>query len=408
MNQNKNIRNRVLYMFVWLVISMVLFLRYYEHIVIRINTTMMAFSYKYGFVSRGLIGSVYQLLDKMVPKDLMNYLSVYHFTEVMTLLFFLILAVFVWVVLIHTDNFYLRTVEILILFFTIFAIPMFVSQYNFGRLDLYLVMISLIAAVLWITKRAEWMIVPLSAVGIMIHQGYAFMFYNIILVLLVYRILSTQGKEKKKYLAILLCSLISCILLFFWFEVFSHINGSANYKQIVSDAKAIGFRGKFHKDVVDKEILGVDLSAREVAWHLMNLVQFPIFLILFMPYIVMVWKFFRGCLQSVTDKKDKLNYFLLAAGVLAILPDMLFKVDFGRWVFCMICYYCVVVLALITTKDQIILTQLQASKERITARPWAIFLLIYPVFFQPLMDVSICQMTAMLAGILNNNFLHFW
>ena len=35
-----------------------LFLRYYEAWVHRINGTMMAFSYKYGFISRGLIGTI--------------------------------------------------------------------------------------------------------------------------------------------------------------------------------------------------------------------------------------------------------------------------------------------------------------------------------------------------------------
>lgn len=65
-----------------------LFLRYYEAWVHRINGTMMAFSYKYGFISRGLIGTIYQGLDKILPVNMMTYQACVGYTLVITLLFY--------------------------------------------------------------------------------------------------------------------------------------------------------------------------------------------------------------------------------------------------------------------------------------------------------------------------------
>lgn len=49
--------------------------------------TMMAFSYKYGFISRGLIGTIYQGLDKILPVNMMTYQACVGYTLVITMLF---------------------------------------------------------------------------------------------------------------------------------------------------------------------------------------------------------------------------------------------------------------------------------------------------------------------------------
>ena len=38
-----------------------------------INTTMLAFNYKYGFISRGLLGTIYSVLDAILPWNLYTY-----------------------------------------------------------------------------------------------------------------------------------------------------------------------------------------------------------------------------------------------------------------------------------------------------------------------------------------------
>ena len=70
-DEKKEQRERRRFFIVFAAFSVILFFLYYGKRVNKINTTMLAFSYKYGFISRGLIGTVYQFLDKVLPGNQM-------------------------------------------------------------------------------------------------------------------------------------------------------------------------------------------------------------------------------------------------------------------------------------------------------------------------------------------------
>ena len=86
-------------------------------------------------------------------------------------------------------------------------------------------MLSLLCAVLILTERAEWLVVLLAAVCVMIHQGYVFMYANIVLVLLFYKAMSGAGKRSRKYWKLFVATFVVISALFLWFEFFSHFNG---------------------------------------------------------------------------------------------------------------------------------------------------------------------------------------
>lgn len=405
--KNKKIKEFVL---VEILFGAILFLRYYEAWVHRINGTMMAFSYKYGFISRGLIGSIYQGLDKILPVNMMNYQACVGYTLVITLLFYATVLGFFVLCLKKARAEYVDAMRYIMLFFTIFTVPMFASHYNFGRLDIYCVFLSILGVVLLIRGKAEWLLIPISALGVMVHQGYVFMFFNIILVLLMYKILSTEGRERQKYIAVFGLSLVVAAVLFFWFELFSHANGNGIYEEIVANAKKLCKNGKIHQDVVDKEILGIDLTGREVEFHRMNAVQFPIFVLLMLPYILLLVRFFKGLVAQAAEKKDKIKYIFAAIGAGTILPDLLLKVDFGRWMYAIIAYYCVVLLALFAMGDEAVGKQFCLQIDRVKKHGFAAaVMLLYPLVLQPLWDVAICSVVAKLAGYINTGLgLGWW
>lgn len=405
--KNKKIKEFVL---VEILFGAILFLRYYEAWVHRINGTMMAFSYKYGFISRGLIGSIYQGLDKILPVNMMNYQACVGYTLVITLLFYATVLGFFVLCLKKARAEYVDAMRYIMLFFTIFTVPMFASHYNFGRLDIYCVFLSILGVVLLIRGKAEWLLIPISVLGVMVHQGYVFMFFNIILVLLMYKILSTEGRERQKYIAVFGLSLVVAAVLFFWFELFSHANGNGIYEEIVANAKKLCKNGKIHQDVVDKEILGIDLTGREVEFHRMNAVQFPIFVLLMLPYILLLVRFFKGLVAQAAEKKDKIKYIFAAIGAGTILPDLLLKVDFGRWMYAIIAYYCVVLLALFAMGDEAVGKQFCLQIDRVKKHGFAAaVMLLYPLVLQPLWDVAICSVVAKLAGYINTGLgLGWW
>lgn len=397
--KNRKIKEFVI---VELLFGTLLFLRYYEAWVHRINGTMMAFSYKYGFISRGLVGTIYQGLNKILPVNMMTYKACVTYTLIVTLLFYGMVLCFFVFCLKKASAEYLNVMCDIMLFFTIFTVPMFASHYNFGRLDVYCVLFSVMGAMLLIKGKAEWLLIPLAALGVMVHQGNVFMFLNILLVLLLYKILSTEGKERKKYIIIFALSLGVASVLFLWFELFSHANGDGIYEEIVTNAKKLCKNGKIHQDVVDKEILGIDLTGREIKYHRMNAVQFPIFVVMMFPYIVLLVRLFKNLIRKATQKREKWKYFIVAIGAGTILSDLLLKADFGRWVYAILAYYCIVLLALFALGDVTVGKQFVEEIEKVKKHRFAAtVMLLYPLIFQPLWDVAICSVVAKIAGYIN-------
>ena len=87
-------------------------------------------------------------------------------------------------------------VQLLCIFYMMFAVPFFVTKYNSD--DWILSSDAESAGVILILKeRAEWLIIPFVALATMVHQGYVFMFFNILLVLLFVKCCDCQGKKQQ-------------------------------------------------------------------------------------------------------------------------------------------------------------------------------------------------------------------
>jgi len=391
----------------WIGLAFVLFVKYFDASVNKINSTMFSFSYKYGFISRGFVGSVYQFINKVISIDIMHYKYLFYFVLGVTLLFYILLAYYFFVCLKHSKLDVRNHVMYLIVFYTIFAVPMFCNEENFGRLDLYCLVLSILTAICIIYQKAEWLVIPFSMIGVMIHQGNVFMYLNIILVLLLYRAFSEDVKKRKKYIILFAISFLSASVLFLWFEFFSHAEGNNIYAEICTMATQLGNNGQVHQDVIDHEILGIDLTSREIIWKKINLQQLPIYLIITIPYMILGAKFVRGIWNKCKTKFEKLKYFILIAGAVTIVPDFLLKVDYGRWVFAVISYYCVVVLALLAMKDEIISTQLNEIFIELKNRHIVYYTpLILAFLLQPLEDVSISPVVYDIAKFMWRLFLN--
>ena len=126
---------------------------YFKHSINPQDTTIFAFSYKYGFISRGLLGTVWAVVDKILPFSIMNYRAIYFFTECMTALFFVIILYFYYVCMRQVGIEDVVHASYLTLFLSIFSFPMFLTYENFGRLDEYLVMITLLCCILIVKEK---------------------------------------------------------------------------------------------------------------------------------------------------------------------------------------------------------------------------------------------------------------
>lgn len=391
-----------------LVFSGFVFFRFYDAMVDLYNTTLLAFSYKYGFISRGLIGTIFQMVDAALPVDLINYDGAMVFTQVATALFVMVLFVFFRQCLMRADEKMISFQSYLELFFAVVAVSMFVSRRNMGRVDIYMIAFSLIGAMLIIRKRFEFLLIPISALAVMFHQGYVFMFFNVLLILLIYRFFTVEKKEKKKYAIIFVFSFCMCSALFLWFEFFSRMNGEQFVEEIISNAKLLSYNGEYHDTLIDHEILGIDLGGVEWDFHKENFVEYPLFLIFVSPYIWIGARLFGGFIKEAKTKTDKWKYIFVAIGALTIVPNYILKIDYARWTMSIVTYYVVMLLSMLAMQDEVVENVCCGVLLEVRKKAWAPLLFAYLILFLPFYDVFVDQVMHNIGHFLNVNWLHLW
>ena len=313
--------------FTWAMIlfTFVLFWNNFAGTTSNINTTMLAFHYGYGFISRGLLGTIYGVLNRILPWDLYTFGWAMLFFEGCFLVFVVLLFLFCMKCLRMSDEKVKQSARYFIILYFIAAIPMFSSEYNLGRLDMYCLMCSMLSVLLMIYGKAEWLAVPLSAIGVMFHQGHVFMYMGMVLAMQLYKALDAvkgqedlriifSNKTSRKYLGMFLATMLTVSALFIWFEGFSHIDGEKFADHLIDTACSMGPDADYHIEVVEHEILGVDLSAKEWEYRKQNLVEFPLYCLFMLPYILIAIRFARDLLRLAKAKIDKWKYIIVLAG----------------------------------------------------------------------------------------------
>lgn len=375
--------------------------RYFDHAINPQDTTAFAFSYRYGFISRGLMGTLLELFDGLIPGNQMTYDTIYLWSGVATLFFFVCLFVFYYVVLMKRDGIWQTRQQYLVILLSVFAFPMFVTEENFGRLDVYLTILMLLCMILLVVQKAEWLVLPLCCVGVLIHQGFVFMNVNIVLVLLFYRLLTQEGAKKRYYLILFVLTAAAVSGLFLYFEFFSHVNGPEIYDEVVANAKALAMDGKTYSTaLVNHEILGEGVFMDEWFFHKINYQELPQFLVFFAPYIYIGVRYGRSYWKKAKNAKEKWIAAAVLLGAWTVLPEFILKVDYGRYMYEIVFYYIAMVLCLMAMGDRY--TE-ETTEEMSTAigkhMPAALFLIVYPMIMMPFLDVVISQLNVVLCRL---------
>ena len=391
------------------VIEILLFLRDYGGYVNSYNSSIFALSYKYGFISRGLSGTIFRLVNKVLPFDIMSYNGVLRYSQVVTALFMILVWLFCFYIIYKSNENNYRHIQIVSVLLVVFSIPFFSNSFNFGRVDIYLVATAVLCVLILLWRKMEWLIVPLSCFAVMFHQAYVFMFFNVTLVILIYRFIESDKKGRVKYLVLFVLSFVGASALFLYLNFFAHTTDISIYNNVVEDAVTLSKEDEgYHKALLQHEVLGIDPTTSEWEHHLKNFIEFPIFALIMLPYIILVVRVFVSTIKNAPQKIDKFKYVVLSIGVLTILPNLILKVDYGRWMFSIIVYYILIFAFLIAIKDKQVIPVLNREIDKIKAKPFVFIFYVLPLMVTPMWDVSISMVSAHLAGDLNNNLLHLW
>lgn len=406
MTKEKRIKEFLLILLAFAVVSAVFF---FEKRMNAQNTTAMALSYQYGLIPRGLVGTLLYLLKEFFGISLYSYRRILCFTALVTVCYYGILFAFYALCLRKTKEEHMKLSECVIVFLSIFMFTEFLTWNNFGRLDEYLMMITLLCLILLVWEKGEWLLIPLCAAAGLVHVGFVFTNVGVILVILLWKIFQREGRERKKYMILFAGCFLCVSILFLYFEMFRQPLGRNEYEEIVALARSVSEDGVSISDsLLDSEILGLDVFEDEWVWHTKNYVETPIFLLLFSPYLFIAVRFFRNLIKNAQNAADRWNYLIVLLGAGTIVPELILKVDYGRWMFCIIAYYCLVVLALIALGDSYLIGQLKHTgrwlKEKCSFY-WV--LLIYPIIFVPFRDVYISDVTTRIMDFVAP-ILHIW
>lgn len=360
--------------------------RYFGHEVSKYNTTLFAFSYKYGFISRGFLGTAYAWLDKILPFNLMTYSWVYLCCIAATAFLYILLILFFGSCMRKCNEAQNRNVAYLIIMISIFTFPMFVTMEMLGRLDTFLMILVVISMFCLLYDRCLWLIPIMCVLAMLVHQGFVFTNINVILALLAYKAL--KSKDGKKYYIIFGITLSLCSVLFLYFEFFSHANGSAIVSEVIDAAKQLSSTGDgYNPSIITHEILGQDVYDAESQYRALAYKETIIFMVFFWPFLLLGLRFLK---EIVTGKrgKDLLAYGIIALGGLTMIPEILLKVDFGRYAYYTFWYYLIVALYLVIWNDNVVINALENVKKTISRfLPIPQLIFAYVMVFVPFHDI---------------------
>ena len=386
-------RRHLKQVFMIAVFGFMLSARYYVGIVNCLNTTVYAFSYKYGYISRGFMGTVLRVINKIVPMELLTYQGIVYFSMFLNTMYVIMILILFYMCLKRCGKALEPGVLALIFMLSVFAFPEYLTEQNFGRSDICMVMITVMGCYLLLKEKWEYLIIPFSAIAVSIHQGYVLMFFNVLLVILFCKIFDHEGKKRRKYIVIFAASFIVASVLFLYLNFFSHHNGREIYDEIYNVASSLAHDGVVQTNVILPEILGESPFVDEWPDHVHNFQEFPVLVILMMPYLVIAFRFFKNTIKEA-EGAVKLKYLAVAVGSATILPDLIVKIDYGRWMFSIVFYYFVTIIMLLAMRDPIIERNFHMEVARMRKKPaMMIALLMYPLLFTPFKDVYICDFT---------------
>ncbi|MFR6537499.1 MAG: hypothetical protein ACLUP2_05515 [Lachnospiraceae bacterium] len=403
--ENYNIRQFIMML---AFVDLATFITNYRGWVRSYNTTMLALSYEYGFTSRSLLGTIYHILDAVIPVDMMQYQNAIVFANVITVLFIVFLLYFSYHVLKKSDKaqeVVTKAQQYILLTFHIAMVATFTYAYNFLRVDFCMVWMMLLGFMSLMNEKTEWLSLLFAALGIMFHQGFVLMYFNVILVIQFYYMMTR--KNKKNTILFFLTFLIGSGM-FLWFELFSRTNGNDIFETVLRDATNVSYQGIYHTTLLYHEVLGIDVSGAETDFVYMNHVQLVLYLLILLPAIVVLARAFVRIIKKADDLFAKLKYLAVAVGSLTILPDMLLKVDYGRWILAVVTYYLLIILAMLVLRDPLVTEETEVVVDGIKQHPaWLIYFTLV-VLTVPYMDVDIDMLVRWLQRFMQSKAILFY
>lgn len=215
-------------MFVFFVVMMALKMPPYNGMS-SFSTTIYTATYDIGFSSRFLVGSVIFLFT-----DFLTLKALYAIIIVSTLIMVALLSFMLGYIPGRLDGAAGSGARAVMLFYAAMPVSVIVlfKDMNFGRYDIYLIIVSMLILVCLSRRQAAWLVPMLCGICMLIHHVWMFSFMPAAAILLIY----TAGRGKKKGRGIAVCALSFAVIigLFIYFQFFKFDPGFATAEEMTA------------------------------------------------------------------------------------------------------------------------------------------------------------------------------
>ena len=398
-----NIKTEKKFSLAMLLMTIVMTIGRSSFVVSGINATVFAINYRRGLAPRGFFGWILDCICFWFGDSLYCYNTVLVISTIGYLLYLAAL----WFVAKRFIRSYDGNTHAMAFVIATMFIEMFTTIENYGRSDMYLLILSLIASYAVIKGRGVFLCVLCPVIAIFIHEGYVLNYFGIVIACLIYKIVYSETKKRKLYIIYLIASVISSASAFIWtyFLSRSYLPMSEEiYNSMVSDAELlVAPNGYVHHNALKAYVLGIDSYSAESEYMLTTRLGALFFLILFSPVLRLIWQVIKRIYKESGHKK---MFIVFCVGTLSFIPLFVRKSDYGRWIFALFFYIFGLICMLVIADNKIVKRALMERIEEIARSRWeAVFYSVYFVLFMPFYTYYINNICANITILIDNAFI---
>lgn len=281
-----------------------------------------ALSYReLGLISRGVIGSLLDLFFRYITIN-----EIWTVIFIQQLLLIILTIYFLSIVKKHSANSEQTGFLFLEVVFTVNPASIAFLFYwgNYGRFDLFMIAASMVISLLIIKGKGKFIIPVLCIIVMAIHQGFAFMYFPCVLMLLFYHALKTKKRMLLSFTAVS----GSCAFIYFqWFakitsytfeDVVQIVQNSTNFP-VVEQSSMIKL--EYFTNVLEfipVYIIPV-IKVNALKLILVFILMLPLEIVLYR-----IWKVF------VKESGNKIYWLIPIMPLICIIPKFVITCDYGR------------------------------------------------------------------------------
>lgn len=286
--------------------------------------TSYALSYNNGFNSRFFIGSVFDIFFDIVSYKNVRLFVIFTIGVLIVLTSFLITKVIL-------KGIELKNKVIIVICISFIFLPSSITYLfnyaNFARLDLFWVLITVFIILTSKYKFMNYLIIPLVSIAILIHQGFVFTYFPIILTIQIYYYFKYKSDTFYKWNLII--TILVSGTLFLYLQLFTPV--IVDFSKLISQVQAKA-NFEIHNNMLEYEYV---YSLQDHFWKFWRptIKALLIRTIQVIPIIIPNIIFFTYLWFRLNKKASDLNHFYLLLFITPFfaLPLFVLTVDWGRW-----------------------------------------------------------------------------